>query len=151
MRTPAHRTARRLGVVVRKGWRHIELQASLAGEELDGLGALLQKSIHARCVEMRGGFVLQVGARRSPGGSVMPCSVARWVPGTQSQPPERAVVPPKSASFSTTSTFRPSDAAVTAALMPEAPVPTTNTSQSPSHLVSSMGVFRVPLPCCRSV
>jgi hypothetical protein len=60
----------------------------------------------------------------------MPCSVARRVPGIHSQPPERAVVPPKRGSLSTTSTFSPCDAAVMAVDMPDAPLPTTSTSHS---------------------
>src|SRR5690349_10261706 len=60
----------------------------------------------------------------------MPCWVASFVPGIHSQPPERAVVPPKSGSFSTTMTLSPWAAAVTAVAMPDAPEPTTRTSHS---------------------
>ena len=76
----------------------------------------------------------------------MPCSVARRVPGIHSQPPERAVVPPKRGSFSTTSTFKPCDAAVIAVAMPEAPLPTTSTSHS--NVFCSISAC---LPCfCRT-
>lgn len=71
----------------------------------------------------------------------MPCSFASRVPGIHSQPPERAVVPPKRASFSTTSTFSPCDAAVTAADIPDAPVPTTRTSTAISSAAISASSF----------
>ena len=60
--------------------------------------------------------------------SVIPAAVASGLRGSHIQPPDQAVVPPNCGSFSTTSTFRPCDAAVMAVAMPEAPVPTTNTS-----------------------
>ncbi len=50
--------------------------------------------------------------------------------GIHSQPPERAVVPPKRGAFSATITSRPCLAAVTAADSPPAPEPTTRTSHS---------------------
>src|SRR5271154_471069 len=60
----------------------------------------------------------------------MPQARASEVPGIHSQPPERAVVPPKLGSFSTIRTLRPEWAAVIAADMPEAPEPTTTASYS---------------------
>src|SRR5258708_38561502 len=60
----------------------------------------------------------------------MPQARASEVPGIQSQPPERAVVPPKRGSFSTTRTLRPECPAVTAADRPAQPEPTTSASHS---------------------
>src|SRR5580692_1558766 len=60
----------------------------------------------------------------------MPQARASAVPGIHSQPPERAVVPPKRGSFSTIRTLRPRCPAVTAADMPAQPEPTTSASHS---------------------
>src|SRR5665213_2015765 len=60
----------------------------------------------------------------------MPQARANAVPGIHSQPPERAVVPPKRGSFSTIRTLRPRCPAVTAADMPAQPEPTTSASHS---------------------
>src|SRR5437868_14262037 len=62
----------------------------------------------------------------------MPQACASSVRGIQSQPPERAVVPPKCGSFSTIRTLRPRCPTVTAADRPAQPEPTT----SASHFVS---------------
>ena len=51
-------------------------------------------------------------------------------PGTQIPPPDRAVEPPNVPAFSITSTLRPWCAAVSAAVRPAAPLPTTTTSNS---------------------
>ena len=50
------------------------------------------------------------------------------ISGTQSQPPDRAVVPPNTACFSMTMTAQPKYRAVMAADRPPAPEPTTSTS-----------------------
>ena len=60
----------------------------------------------------------------------MPQARASEVLGIHSQPPDRAVVPPKRGSFSTTSTLSPWCPAVTAADSPAAPEPTTRASHS---------------------
>src|ERR1700761_826454 len=60
----------------------------------------------------------------------MPQAFASEVPGIHSQPPERAVVPPKRGSCSTIRTLRPRCPAVTAAAMPAQPEPTTSASHS---------------------
>ncbi|GLW03265.1 hypothetical protein Slala05_68950 [Streptomyces lavendulae subsp. lavendulae] len=52
--------------------------------------------------------------------------------GSQIPAPERAADPPKVGAFSTTRTLSPRPAAVSAAVIPEAPDPTTTTSYSPS-------------------
>src|SRR4030095_11316745 len=63
----------------------------------------------------------------------MPAACERGLPGTNIQPPDQAVAPPQTASFSTTMTFNPCQAAVTAADSPPAPDPTTSTSHSTSR------------------
>ena len=90
---------------------------------------MLQERIDALGVIAVAGFMAQIGAPFVRV-SCIPCTLASDVPGIQSQPPERAVEPPKRGSFSTIRTFRPAVAAVIAAAMPDAPDPTTNTSQS---------------------
>src|SRR5918994_6103237 len=50
--------------------------------------------------------------------------------GIHTMPPDHAVVPPTSADFSNTPTLSPCPAAVTAAVSPAAPVPSTTTSYS---------------------
>ena len=75
--------------------------AVLAGEEIDRLGAGGQERIDARGIE---GCCRPRGADRSapdPDSSTMPQARASEVPGIHSQPPDRAVVPPKRGSFST--------------------------------------------------
>src|SRR5216684_1707662 len=59
----------------------------------------------------------------------MPARFASGLPGTHIHPPDQAVAPPNTGSFSTTITLRPCQAAVTAAARPEAPEPTTSRSQ----------------------
>src|SRR4051812_4321170 len=76
--------------------------------------------------------------RARSGDSLIPHALASDVPGIHSQPPERAVVPPNFGSFSTMSTLSPCFAAVTAALMPDAPEPMTKTSHS---YLSSTAIF----------
>jgi hypothetical protein len=61
----------------------------------------------------------------------MPARRARGLimSGAQIHPPDHAVAPPSTSSFSATMTFSPWKAAVTAADSPPAPDPTTRTSQ----------------------
>ncbi len=59
--TAAGQATRGFGVVVREHGRQVEAQRRLAGEELDGLGAVFQEGVHAALVVVRGGLVLQVG------------------------------------------------------------------------------------------
>jgi hypothetical protein len=58
----------------------------------------------------------------------MPSAFDFGLHGIHNTPPERAVVPPNSGSFSTTSTERPALAAVTAVARAPAPDPATITS-----------------------
>src|SRR6266496_2475932 len=60
----------------------------------------------------------------------MPARCASGFKGTHIQPPDQAVVPPKTGSFSTTITLSPCQAAVTAADRPLAPEPITSTSHA---------------------
>ncbi|MNC41054.1 hypothetical protein D3C75_898020 [compost metagenome] len=60
----------------------------------------------------------------------MPARRASGLHGTHIQPPDQAVAPPNTGSFSTTTTFWPCQAAVTAADRPAAPEPMTRTSHS---------------------
>src|SRR6476620_10949466 len=71
----------------------------------------------------------------------MPQAFAIEVPGIHSQPPDRAVVPPNLGSFSIIKTFSPCAAAVTAALMPDAPEPITRTSQSYASLAVILDIL----------
>jgi hypothetical protein len=64
------------------------------------------------------------------GVSWTPARSSTSLPGIQTPPPERAVEPPKRGAFSTTSAESPRSAAVSAAVSPAAPVPTTTTSTS---------------------
>ena len=64
-RAAALHAARRLGVVVGKDRRHVELHAGARGEEVDRLGAVVQERIHPFGIEVAAGLVLEVG----PGGS----------------------------------------------------------------------------------
>src|SRR3954464_14021832 len=59
----------------------------------------------------------------------MPARRASGFSGAQIQPPDQAVVPPNTGSFSATMTFRPCQAAVTAADNPPEPEPITSRSQ----------------------
>ncbi|MCY1450843.1 hypothetical protein D9M71_676800 [compost metagenome] len=61
---------------------------------------------------------------------MMPARCASGLHGTHIQPPDQAVAPPNTASFSTTMTFCPCQAAVTAVDKPAAPEPMTSTSHS---------------------
>jgi len=61
---------------------------------------------------------------------VIPAARRTVLPGAQIPPPERAVDPPKYPVFSMTSTLRPRCAAVSAAVIPAAPLPATTTSTS---------------------
>ena len=65
---------------------------------------------------------------------------ARRLPGIQSTPPEKAVVPPKTGAFSTTTTSSPCFLAVIAVERPPAPEPITSTSQS----MSASSAMRIP-------
>src|SRR6266850_7244558 len=60
--------------------------------------------------------------------STTPSRRATGFPGTHSQPPDHAVVPPNTGSFSTTTTRRPCTRAQIAAANPAAPDPITRTS-----------------------
>jgi hypothetical protein len=108
-------------------------------EKRNHLWAGLQEGINHCRLEVLAQLVFQVGARQ--------CHVfddagatGQGLQGTQAQPPDHAVAPPKTASFSTTMTFRPCHAAVTAADKPAAPEPTISTSQSMSG--SSAGIVQ---------
>ena len=58
----------------------------------------------------------------------MPSARASGLRGIHSQPPDQALVPPSTDAFSATMTLAPCMAAVTAAVSPAAPEPTTSTS-----------------------
>ena len=60
--------------------------------------------------------------------SVTPDACSASLLGIHTPPPERAVEPPKRAAFSTTTALNPLRAAVSAAVIPAAPLPTTTTS-----------------------
>jgi hypothetical protein len=62
-RAAALLAAGRFGVVVGEHGRHVELHAGVAREEVDGLGAHVEKGADARRVEVRGGLVPHVGQR----------------------------------------------------------------------------------------
>ena len=72
--------------------------------------------------------------RRGParGCRATPARRSTALPGAQMPPPERAVEPPNVPVFSSTTTRRPWCAAVSAAVIPAAPLPTTTTSNSAS-------------------
>src|SRR4051812_19089618 len=72
----------------------------------------------------------------------MPHALASEVPGIHNQPPDRAVVPPNLGSFSMINTLSPCAAALTAALIPDAPEPITRTSHS---YASSAVIFDILL------
>ena len=105
-RAAALRAAGRFGVIIRKGQRHVEAHSGLGGEKVHRFGTGGEKRIDARGIETVAGLVPQIGPRLV-GASMMPQSRASEVPGIQSQPPERAVVPPKRGSFSTIRTLSP--------------------------------------------
>jgi len=69
----------------------------------------------------------------------MPAARASGLRGTHIQPPDQAVVPPSTGSFSTTTTSSPNQAAVTAALRPPAPEPITSRSHSAGSEAGSSG------------
>ena len=107
-RAAALRAARGFGVIVRKGQRHVEAHArSLLVKKSTAFGPGGQKRIDARGIEAVAGLVPQIGARLIRALRRCPRRCASEVPGIQSQPPERAVVPPKRGSFSTIRTLRP--------------------------------------------
>ena len=66
------------------------------------------------------------------GVSGTPAASSTGLFGIQMPAPERAAEPPKVGAFSTTTTLSPRFAAVSAAVIPAAPEPTTTTSYSPS-------------------
>ena len=103
--------------------------AGFGGEEIDGFRAMFDEGIDAGTIKAVAGLVARYVRARS-GVSCMPQALASEVPGIHSQPPDRAVVPPNLGSFSMTKTFSPCAAAVTAALIPDAPDPITRTSHS---------------------
>jgi hypothetical protein len=111
-------------MIVWKHQRHVEADRRFGGEEIDGFRARGKERIDPRRIEIVASLVPASGA------SWIPNACASDVPGIQSQPPERAVVPPKRGSFSTINTSRPRCRAVTAAAIPAAPDPTTSTSHS---------------------
>src|SRR5580704_4807187 len=61
-------------------------------------------------------------------------------------PPERAVEPPNAPVFSSTTTVAPSRAAVSAAVMPAAPLPATMTSNSANASGSAAGSVAISPP-----
>src|SRR3979409_1616824 len=76
----------------------------------------------------------------------MPARLASGLPGTHIHPPDQAVAPPNTDSFSTTTTLSPCHAAVTAAARPEAPEPTGRRSKVIRlGLVAVMAVIIWPL------
>ena len=62
--------------------------------------------------------------------SATPARRSTALPGAQIPPPERAVDPPNDPVFSSTTTVAPRCAAVSAAVMPAAPLPATTMSNS---------------------
>ena len=59
-RAAALRAARRFGVVVRKGQRHVEAHGRVGGEEIDGLWPRGQESVHPRGIKAVAGLVAQI-------------------------------------------------------------------------------------------
>src|SRR6185437_7201032 len=70
------------------------------------------------------------------GVSAIPARRSTALPGAQIPPPERAVDPPNQAVFSSTTTDSPRRAAVSAAVIPAAPLPATITSNSAYSVLS---------------
>jgi hypothetical protein len=52
-------------VIIGKHRGHVELDAGVAGEEVDRLRPILEESVHALLVEVGSGLVLEVGLRRA--------------------------------------------------------------------------------------
>src|SRR5215469_15364619 len=69
--------------------------------------------------------------------SVKPALASWRLFGSQTVPPDHALVPPTVAAFSNSPTRAPSAAARTAAVSPAAPVPSTTTSYSPFPAIVS--------------
>ena len=97
-----------------------KLQRGVLLEERDHTRAGLEERIDHRRLVTLAQFVFEVSARLL---DVFddPARRARGLHGTHAQPPDHAVAPPNTGSFSTTITFRPCQAAVTAADSPAAP------------------------------
>src|SRR5258708_9655476 len=74
----------------------------------------------------------------------MPARRASGLSGAHIQPPDQAVVPPNTGSFSATITFKPCQAAVTAAERPPAPEPMTSRSQSICGVISGLVDIATP-------
>src|SRR5487761_790726 len=72
------------------------------------------------------------------------------LPGAQIPPPERAVEPPYSSAFSSTMAVRPSCAAVSAAVIPAAPLPTTTMSALLASTPAGSVVMPPPGPHTRT-
>ena len=123
----------------------------VAALELEG-GVLLEERDHARrgveegrrpwprrnCCRARGAD----RSRGASGSSVIPARCASGFSGVHIQPPDHAVVPPNTGSFSATITSRPCQAAVTAADRPPAPDPTTRRSHSMGAGVTGLPALR---------
>ena len=97
-------------MIVGKHERHVEADRGLCDEEIDRLRSVLDEGIDTLAIEAVARLVPKVGAARD-GALLMPHAFASEVPGIQSQPPDRAVVPPNFGSFSMTKTFSPCAAA----------------------------------------
>jgi hypothetical protein len=91
-----------------------KLQRGVLFEERDHLWAGLKERVDHRRIVTFAQFVFQVSARLlnvfDDAGTPR-----QGLHGTQAQPPDQAVAPPNTGSFSTTMTFSPCHAAVTAA------------------------------------
>src|SRR5262249_11836259 len=81
--------------------------------------------------------------------STMPARRASGLRGTHIQPPDHAVVPPNTGSFSATTTWRPCQAAFTAADSPLAPDPITSRSQSMRVSIPISGEVVILTDACR--
>ena len=130
-----------VGMIVRIQRGH-ELDGRFLLKPGDHLGPFVEKDVDGSVVEKIAGFVFQERFER-----LRACRrcLELWragLPGIQSTPPEKAVVPPKTGSFSTTMTSRPDFFATIAVESPPAPEPTTSTSQV-KRLLSLRQTFHV--------
>src|SRR5690349_16651712 len=72
----------------------------------------------------------------------MPARLASGLHGSHIQPPDHAVVPPNTSSFSHRMTDKPSVAEVTAVERPPAPDPSTRTSHCSALMMSALAFLR---------
>jgi hypothetical protein len=98
-------------------------------------GTVSRKSLTPASLNVSGARFLRYVSASS---RVSPCATPCPLPGTQAQPAERAVVPPKYCSFSATITVNPCEADFNAAAIPATPEPMTRTSQTVSRLVPAL-------------